>query len=122
MLRVFKSRDFSRFAKRTGVDDAMLLNAVEQIERGLVDADLGGGVYKQRVARPKQGKSGGFRTILLMRVGELILFVDGFAKNERANISRTELEAFRAIAKGLLYDDAKLQAAIERKLLMEVKR
>lgn len=95
---------------------------MEQVESGLIDADLGGGVYKQRVARPGKGKSGGFRTILLMRAGELILFVDGFAKSERDNITTEELLAFRMVAKGLLYDKQKLAEAVERKVLVEIKR
>ncbi|MDE1163502.1 MAG: type II toxin-antitoxin system RelE/ParE family toxin [Acidobacteriaceae bacterium] len=122
MLRIFKSREFARFAKRSGLSDQALLHAVEQVESGLIDADLGGGVYKQRVARPGKGKSGGFRTILLMRAGELILFVDGFAKSERDNITTEELLAFRMVAKGLLYDKQKLAEAVERKVLVEIKR
>ena len=62
------------------------------------DADLGGGVFKQRIARDGGGKSGGFRTIILFKVGGHSFFVHGFAKNEKANISPKELKALKALA------------------------
>lgn len=79
-------------------------------------------MYKQRIARPGAGKSGGFRTILLMKEGEVLLFVDGFAKNEKSNLSREELLAFREIAKGLLWDEQKLLKAIKHGSLREIPR
>ena len=79
----------------------------------MVDADLGGGVVKQRLARKAQGKSGGFRSIILFRQGEKAFFVYGFAKNERANIKQNELNAFRKLADQMLvYDEAELAAAM----------
>ena len=79
-MRIFKNRPFARFARKSGLSDAGLLKAVRDAERGLVDADLGGGVIKQRIARPGGGKSGGFRTIVLFRSGARAFFVHGFAK------------------------------------------
>lgn len=64
-MRVFKNAWFDRFARKQGITDEALLEAITRVKRGLIDADLGGGVIKQRVARAGQGKSGGFRTIIL---------------------------------------------------------
>ena len=64
-LRVFKTKWFARFARRQGLEDAELCAAVARAEKGLIDADLGGGVIKQRIARPNEGRSGGFRSIVL---------------------------------------------------------
>ena len=68
-LRIFKNGWFSRFARRENIKDAVLVDAVARAERGVIDADLGGGVIKQRIARPGQGKSGGYRSIILFRKG-----------------------------------------------------
>jgi hypothetical protein len=66
-MRVFKTRDFARFARKEGIDDARLCEAIERAERGLIDDDLGGGVIMQRVARPGKGRSGGYRTLIAYR-------------------------------------------------------
>jgi len=97
-LRTFKTKAFSRFAGREGIDDTALCEAVDRARRGSVDADLGGGVIKQRMARKGGGRSGGFRTIVLFRRGELSFFVYGFAKSGRENLRRDELETFRRLA------------------------
>jgi len=66
-MRIFKSKEFARFAHKAQLGDSQLCKAVEEIHAGIVDANLGGGVYKQRVRRAGSGKSGSFRTILLLR-------------------------------------------------------
>jgi hypothetical protein len=86
----------------------------------MIDADLGGGVYKQRVRRSGSGKSGSFRTILLLRLEEIAIFVDGFRKSDQANISQQELKAFRLIAKNLLVHPKAVAAALEEGKLIEV--
>ncbi len=80
---------------------------MQEAEKGLIDADYGGRVIKQRVARPNEGKSGGYRTIVLYLQGDKAFFVYGFAKNERDNISSVEVREFKAYAKELflLSDD-----------------
>lgn len=94
---------------------------MEDAERGLVDADLGGGVLKQRIARPGGGKSGGFRTIILLRSGERAFFVHGFAKRDLGNIRDDELAAFRMLAASMLaYGDTGIAAALANGILMEV--
>src|SRR6266436_7057973 len=88
-VRIFKSRWFERFARKEGIADAALRDAVSRAEKGQIDADLGGGVIKQRIARPGQGRSKGYRTIILFRHRARAFFVYGFAKNQRANTSMT---------------------------------
>ena len=120
-MRVFKTKPFARFASREGIADEELCEAVDQAERGLIDVDLGGGVIKQRLAREGQGKSGGFRTILLFRRGSRAFFVYGFAKSDRDNIRRDELKAFRKLAGEMLtLDDKALAAAMRNGTIMEI--
>jgi hypothetical protein len=120
-MRVYKIKGFVRFQRRERITDKTLVEAVLAAERGLVDADLGGGLVKQRIARPGQGKSGGFRTLIAYRRSERAVFLFGFAKNERANIDDDELEEWRRI--GRLYlalDERRIEAAIDVQELMEV--
>lgn len=120
-MRVFKTKPFTRFADHEGIDDAMLCDAVRRAEDGLIDADLGGGVIKQRIARKGQGKSGGFRSIVLFRRGNRAFFVYGFAKSGRDNIRKDELRAFRRLADEMLgLDDTALQAAVANGAVTEV--
>lgn len=74
--------------------------------RGLIDADLGGGLIKQRVARQGQGRSGGFRTIIAYRAGERSVFVYGFAKSDRANLNAHELAVYQRLAQTFLSLDS----------------
>ncbi|NKC11751.1 MAG: type II toxin-antitoxin system RelE/ParE family toxin [Gammaproteobacteria bacterium] len=69
-MRTFKTKAFARFAGHEGIDDAALCEAIDRARSGAVDADMGGGVIRQRIAR----KGGGFRTIVLFRRGELDIF------------------------------------------------
>ncbi|HVY35423.1 MAG TPA: type II toxin-antitoxin system RelE/ParE family toxin [Caulobacteraceae bacterium] len=120
-MSVYKTKSFVRFARKAGLSDKELSAAAAQVVNGRFDADLGGGVYKQRVARPGRGKSGGFRTLLAFRVGAACFFVYGFAKNAKANVTTKELEALQASASALLnYDDRALALAITRGELAEV--
>lgn len=89
---------FERFAKKNRLTDAKLLSAADEIERGLVDADLGGGVVKKRIARPGGGKSGGFRSILAYREHAATFFLFGFAKNEQDDIAEEELQNLKRLA------------------------
>ena len=90
-MKAFKAKGFARFQRKERISDAVLLDAVRQAEEGLIDADLGHGLLKQRVARPGRGKSGGYRTIIAYRRGERAVFLFGFAKNAKANLSAEEL-------------------------------
>jgi hypothetical protein len=101
-MRVFKTRWFVRFAKSEKIGDASLANAVARAERGLLDADLGGGIIKQRVARPGKGKSGGYRTVIAYRARNRAVFLFGFAKSARDNIGPDQLADLKEAASELL--------------------
>lgn len=120
-MRVFKTKPFSRFANREGIAEEELCGAIRQAEKGLVDADLGGGVIKQRLARQGQGKSGGYRSIVLFRRAERAFFVYGFAKSDQDNIRQNELQAFRKLANEMLaLDDKALEVAVRAGTITEV--
>ena len=120
-MRIFKNKAFMRFAKKAGLDDSTLSKSIQDAARGLVAADLGGGVVKQRIARPGQGKSGGFRTLIVFRAGARAFFVHGFAKNEKDNIGTNELIAIKKLASELLaYDDRAIARAVASGTLIEV--
>lgn len=121
-LKVLKNAWFRRFARKQRISDAALLDAIRRAERGLVDADLGGGVIKQRLARSGQGKSGGYRTIVLFRRETLAVFVFGFAKNDKANLEPEELEQFKAAASHVLsLNEKQIMQLIERGQFTEIK-
>lgn len=120
-MRIFKTKWFRRFARHNRIDDALLLEAVVRAERGLVDADLGGGMIKQRVARRGSGRSGGFRTLVIYRAGNVSIFVFGFAKNDLANIEDSEMASLKDLAKLFLsYDDEALDMACDHGELWEI--
>jgi len=120
-MRIFKNKAFNKWATKEGLCDSVLRAAVVEIERGLIDADLGGHVVKKRVAIDGRGKSGGVRTLLAYCVNNKAFFVYGFTKNVRANISQDELKALKNLAKELLaYSDQMLETLIEKKALIEV--
>ena len=121
-MRVFKTRQFAKWAAKEGIADNALIVAVTEMEHGLVDADLGGHVFKKRVGLQGRGKSGGVRTLLAYRLGDRAFFVFGFAKNERDNIDDKELKALKRLASVYLgYDGAQLEQAKIEGLLIEVK-
>lgn len=101
-MQAFKTRVFARWASREGLGDDALASAVLEMERGLIDARLGGQVVKKRVALPGRGKRGGTRTLVAFKEGDKAFFIYGFAKNERANVSNKELQALKFLAKELL--------------------
>ena len=120
-MRIFKTKWVARFVRRERISDADLKEAIERAERGLIDADLGGGLIKQRVARPGQGRSGGFRMIVAYRTEDRAFFLYGFAKSERENIEENELEALRVVAAEVLVrDDAALERAKAEGELQEI--
>ena len=120
-LAVFKTRPFSRFARKANLADEQLWEAAERADAGLIDADLGGGVIKQRIARRGEGKSGGSRSIVLFRARKRAVFVYGFEKKDQANIRTDELQAFRELAKVVLeYTDSEIGQRVSDGALIEV--
>jgi hypothetical protein len=121
-MRIFKSRRFARFARKEGIDDAKLRGAVQEAEAGKINADYGGGVIKQRIARLGEGKSGGYRSVILYRQGDKAFFVYGFPKNERKNIDKVEERAFKELAKiTLAFSDDEIHKLIKTGAYKEVK-
>lgn len=113
-MAVYKTRWFDRWARKQGLLDSSLCTAVREMSEGLIDADLGGGLVKKRVARPGQGKSGGFRTLVATNKGDRWVFVYGFQKSERGNIASDETEALKKLASELLSLTAKAVAQSEQ--------
>jgi len=101
-MRIYKTKVFARFARKERVNDWELIEAIERAEQGLIDAALGGGLIKQRVARPGSGRSGGYRAVIALRTKERAIFIHGFAKNDQANIGTKELEVLQDIARAFL--------------------
>ena len=123
MDRVFKTRHFSRWLRKTDLSDANLCNAVGEMVAGLVDADLGGDVLKKRVALPGRGKRGGARTLVATRRAGRWFFVFGFEKNERSNVSPAELEGLQTLAADLLIlTGPQLDMAVKDGTLQEICR
>jgi len=100
-MRIFKTRTLAKFTRQHGIGDASLVEAIERAKRGQIDAEFGGRIIKQRVARPGQGKRGGFR-MLIGFGSDRAVYLFAFAKNERENISNSELLTLREIAASLL--------------------
>jgi hypothetical protein len=120
-LRIFKNVWFYRFARREKINDSALKDAITRAEKGAVDADLGGGVIKQRIARPGQGKSGGYRSIILFRKGEKAFFVYGYAKSNLDNIEPNDLANFKKSAKYFFaLSEKQLAELLEDKELTEL--
>lgn len=97
-MRIFKNKSFDRFGRSEGIKDEDLWEAVERANMGLISADLGSGLIKQRIARSGQGKSGGFRSIIIFKAGDKAFFVYGFAKNQKTNINEKELKALKKLS------------------------
>jgi len=102
LVRLFKNTWFNRFAKKESITDDELREAANRIEAGQTDADLGGDVYKVRVARSGGGKSGGYRIIVFFKSEERLFYVYGFAKSDRKHIDQKETREYKALAKKYL--------------------
>lgn len=121
--RVFCTGDFDKFAQKQRITDEVLARAAEEIEAGLVEANLGGNVFKKRIARAGEGKASGYRVLVAFRVESMVVFLYGFAKNDRANVNATELRALRAIAAVTLnLTELELETALGVKIVREIVR
>jgi len=121
-IRIFINKPFALFARKNDISDLDLCKAIQDANSGLIGADLGSGVIKQRIARKGSGKSGGFRTLICFRARRRAIFVHGFAKNEMENIRPDELTALKRLATAMLaYRSDELDMAIASGTLAEVK-
>jgi hypothetical protein len=102
MRRVFKTKAFSRWTLKAGLNDAALCDAVIEMSPGLIDAELGGSLVKKRIALAGRGKRGSARTLIATNKGSRWFFIFGFEKNERDNIEPDELKALKQLARDLL--------------------
>jgi hypothetical protein len=119
--QILKILTFERWQKKTDLADRALCQAVQEMQQGLIDADLGGGLVKKRVARPGAGKRGGYRTLLATNQDDRWIFLYGFAKNERDNIAHQELLALKRMAKELLALSVEnIQTALQHGELKEI--
>jgi hypothetical protein len=120
-VRIFKTKWLGRFARRERITDASLAEAIARASRGQIDADLGGGIIKQRVARVGQGRSGGYRMLIAYRAQDRAVFLYGFAKSERENINPDELLTVREIGGAWLAASAQqIERALKDNALQEV--
>jgi len=120
-MQIYETKGFARFARQEQIADNSLREAILRAEQGLVDADLGGGLIKQRVARKGQGRSGGYRMIVAYRVIRRAVFLYAFAKNEREDIGQDELTELRKIGQNWLNaSERTIEQAIDDGDLKEV--
>lgn len=120
-MRIFKNKLFDKWACKEGITDNILRVAVTEMESGLIDADLGGHIYKKRVALQGRGKRGGARTLLAYRMGKKAFFMYGFSKNELENIDSKELKALKQLAAIQLgWNEEQLALALQHEKLFEV--
>lgn len=121
-MRIFKHRSFNQWAKSEGVTDNLLIKAIDGMEKGLYEGNLGSGLYKKRVALPGRGKRGSHRTLVVFRKGKTAFFVYGFAKNDRDDIDEKEEKLYRQLAKDFLdMGENTIKKMIEKNKLFEVK-
>lgn len=120
-LRIFKTKSFLRFANKEGISDHSLCNVVKELENGCIDANLGNGLYKQRLARPNQGKSSGYRCIIIYQHNDCAYFMYGFPKSEKENLSPDELKAYKKAAGIFLnFSQDQIEKMLSDKVLIEI--
>ena len=121
MHMIYKTRHFNSWSRKADLPDQALYRAVVEIRQGLVDADLGGCIIKKRIALPGHGKRGSTRTLLATNRNDRWVFVFGFEKNERTNISDNELEALKHLADDLLaLTETQITEAVNKGSILEV--
>jgi hypothetical protein len=121
-MKTLKTKKFASFASKNSISDEMLKAIAAQFADGKIDVNLGGGVYKQRLARPGAGKSGGYRVIIFYKKDNLVIFFDVFAKSSKKNLSRSELQYAVKLADCLLNLTLKqIRALLKSGTLIEVK-
>ncbi len=120
-MRIFKYKTFEKWAKKQGMSNIDLKKAITEIEKGLIDANLGGDVYKKRIGLHGKGKRNSHRTIILMKIEDKAIFAHGFAKGEKGNISKNDLEGFKIMANAFLsLSEKQINILIDEKNLIEV--
>jgi hypothetical protein len=122
-MKIYKTKEFAKDARKLGISDSSLCKVIVEIELGKAHAALGGEVFKQRLARPGSGKSGGFRTILVFRQSHRSVFIDVFAKNDRETISDRALTSFKQAAEAMLgLDEEMVSKLLINQIWIEIDR
>ncbi|MBN6711628.1 type II toxin-antitoxin system RelE/ParE family toxin [Haemophilus haemoglobinophilus] len=120
-MRIFKTKLFAQFSNEKGIQDDELRQAIERANQGLIDANLGGNLIKQRIPRLNSGKSSGYRSIILYKVNQNVFFLYGFAKNQQQNISPKELQQLKMLGKLFArYTEADLTKMVNQGYLTEI--
>lgn len=120
-MRIFKIKSFNKWASKNGLTDALLLEAVNEISRGLMDANLGGNLYKKRIATKGRGKSGSVRTLLAYVKDFRVFFLFAYEKKELENITESEKKILQELGSGYLaLPDKKIEALLQKQVLIEV--
>jgi len=120
-VRVFKNTWFTRFARKEHISDEELREIVKQLEAGQPDVDYGGDVYKMRVSRQGEGKSGGYRVIVFFKSEDKTFFVYGFAKSDRDNIDEGDLRVYKKKAKKVFsFTDEEIRDQLRRRIYIEI--
>lgn len=118
---IYKTKVFASLTKKEILSDNDLINACEQMSKGLFDAELGGNVFKKRIAVGNKGKSAGYRTIVGAVIGDKYFFLYAFAKSDRANINGKEKLALKELAKEFLaFNQTELNQLVDDGELIEV--
>jgi hypothetical protein len=121
IIKKLKTKYFSRWARKSKIGDDQLLTTAQELEKGIFAANFGGNLYKVRMAGQSSGKSSGFRTIIAYRKDDRLLYLYGFAKNERDNIDSKELESLKKLSKDYLaLSLSELERAIKMGVLIEL--
>ena len=97
-MKAYLPKSFQREAKGEGISDEDCRKALQRLESGLIDADLGSGLVKQRIPRGGQGAARGLRTVIFYKRGEVAVFLHIFAKSDKANLTRSELAEYLKLA------------------------
>ena len=112
---------FSKWSRKAGLTNSAILESLDDLEKGLSIADLGKNLFKVRVKREGQGKSSGYRTIVVFKKDRIAIFLYGFAKNERENISNKELSYFKKLGSDFLkLNSSQLKKAIKKEVLFDL--
>ena len=121
-MHVYLTRAFHRDAEREGVTDDDCLEAMRKAERGLIDASLGGGLIKQRIATGNRGAAKGSRAVVFYKRGEVAVFLHVFQKSRKANLSKSELTEYLKLARFLAaLTEANLRELVATKGWRELK-
>lgn len=122
MVKVYKHKQFAKWASKHLLDDKMLMRAAKEVCGGFFEANIGKYLYKKRLASKTKGKRGGLRTVIAFKKNNRVFYIYGYSKSKKANISQIELQASTKLAYDLInLSEINLTALLQRKILIEVK-